>query len=183
MNYELAKELKDAGFPQRLDELSPMAITERGCTYYDEHTHALLSLVTGEISIPTLSELIEACGKDFHVLVHTTNGGMDSDKEFWGASTTKYARDFHNASTPEEAVARLWLVLNVKDIVDRTIDDTFLEDIRAFSGLDVQTFEDCYVIKPGRIIDIRKEGTRLRAIWQEDKKHLIVREFFNYGDT
>lgn len=65
-------------------------------------------------NISTPSELIEACGEHFHSLKLLSNGNWrcyggiiprvnDSD---WG-----YAR---SGSTPEEAVANLWLALNKK---------------------------------------------------------------------
>jgi hypothetical protein len=58
------------------------------------------------------------------------------------------------------------------------VNEEFLERIREFSGLDVQTIERWHLMKHGRIIDMRNDGMRLRAIWQEEKKHLVVREFW-----
>lgn len=100
MNYELAKELKDAGYPQKGDFiwcdlsgykkllcrlcLDPM---NRRFGSYDELCVA-----------PTLSELIAACGDEFHSLVKFGDS-------VWRASE-------HRGSTPEEAVARLWLAIH-----------------------------------------------------------------------
>lgn len=84
MKYELAKKLKEAGFPQK----SPNREKDEWL-YYE----------------PTLSELIEACGVEFNSLVKFGS--------YWSAS----ANDFElngKGSTPEEAVANLWLVLNSK---------------------------------------------------------------------
>lgn len=101
ISYELAKSLKDAGFPQP-----------------DGHARGILSFkgsFVDEAYIPTLSELIEACGDRFHCLVHEMNGGIDSDREFWSAGTTRDVTDWQNGSTPEEAVAQLYLKLHAKE--------------------------------------------------------------------
>ena len=105
MNYELAKKLKDAGFPLRdtygsdldmfADELS---ITIDGTTYMK----------------PTLSELIEACGDRFHALER-----KQFEKIIVWVSYSNETNDlgieahiFKNGDTPEKAVANLWLELN-----------------------------------------------------------------------
>lgn len=100
IDYSLAKQLKDAGFPQ--------------IKAYGQY---LPDTESGRIDVayaPSLSELIEACGKDFNCLVHTTNGGVDSDKEFWSAGVDAISINWSNGHTPEEAVAKLWLALNKK---------------------------------------------------------------------
>lgn len=85
--YELAKELKDAGFPQH--PKGDYGTHDCGCTniYY---------------CTPTLSELIEACGQEFDCLDNLRTEG-------WAANSRKYRIV---RRTPEEAVARLWLALN-----------------------------------------------------------------------
>lgn len=97
MNYELAKELKDAGFPQT-DE--PNICGHCGDGGPDT-----------EVRYPTLSELIEACGDRFASLIRK-NGGWESNSKF--LSNKDGTVDAHNwiGSTPEEAVTRLWLALN-----------------------------------------------------------------------
>ncbi len=107
MNYELAKELKDAGFPQEVDESIPaphiFLAPERHVsepTFQDELAYA-----------PTLSELIEAIGvENFGSLSHYGDEWIcsfynldDSTRQVEGSGVT-----------PEEAVARLWLALNPK---------------------------------------------------------------------
>jgi hypothetical protein len=91
MNYELAKELKDAGWPQ--DKLPVGGYSREPCY------------------IPTLEELIEACGGKFHSLAR-------ADKEWWASELLEpFADKFPlrvGGSTPTEAVARLWLALNEK---------------------------------------------------------------------
>lgn len=90
MNYDLAKELKDAGFPQ-IESEAPTGIGDgKG----------------NACRLPTLSELIEACGDSFHALGHI-------GKEWQAVANNGLMRN--EAKTPEEAVARLWLVLNKHD--------------------------------------------------------------------
>ena len=91
MNYELANKLKDAGFPQK--EVKQYPFVEN---YYS----------------PTLTELIEACGRFFNRMDRNelTDGSVE-----WGAQC--YDDEKGNSgygSTPIEAVAHLWLSLNKK---------------------------------------------------------------------
>jgi hypothetical protein len=96
MTYELAKELKDAGFSQ-LEGI-------QGWIYEDGTANNFRPL-TPHAKNPTLSELIEACGEiDFH-LQHFVG-------EDWGAWG---GREVGHGPNPEEAVARLWLALNRKE--------------------------------------------------------------------
>jgi len=97
MKNELAKKLKDAGFPFR-PRVAEVNIFPPE-TFY----------------IPTLEELIEACGENFHCLVFTNNGGVDSDEKFWSAGTSSVVKDWVNGSTPLEAVANLYLALHGKE--------------------------------------------------------------------
>jgi hypothetical protein len=98
MNYELAKELREAGFEQK--PFNGRADKEGNWVY-----------------TPTLSELIEACGEGFETLSRDTTS-PDS-------SVCWIANNYHDADAPEEkilgwyegptpdiAVARLWLALN-----------------------------------------------------------------------
>jgi hypothetical protein len=96
MTYELATKLKDAGFPLRKPG--------------SERVHFEITHEIGQPSIfiyPTLSELIEACGDDFHQLLHITSNDL------WFAEGFD-TRQRETGSTPEEAVAKLWLALNGK---------------------------------------------------------------------
>ena len=54
-----------------------------------------------------LEELIKACGEWFEALIARGNGD-DDNWEVRGKDTR------YNASTPEEATAKLWLALNTK---------------------------------------------------------------------
>lgn len=86
MNYELAKQLGDAGWP----------VDASAWTFYDGHEQS--------VPAPTLEELIEACGDDF---VRLRKSG--SLWEAWGYFL-KNGHDIH-ALTPTEAVAMLYLAL------------------------------------------------------------------------
>jgi len=94
MTYELAKQLKHAGFPLRKPR----------------NQHIAFEIIEDSESVgifvyPTLSELIEACGDRFYSLRHTVKwfaaGAFNPQdiRELWGESA-------------EEAVAKLWLALN-----------------------------------------------------------------------
>lgn len=105
MNYELAKQLKDAGFPQITNNHD--YYTNVGMIFRMWSTRPLKG---DEIFIPTLSELIKACGDEFislDKLVH-------EEKNNWKArgKITKSKLVHIAGSTPEEAVAKLWLELN-----------------------------------------------------------------------
>lgn len=102
MNYKLAKQLCDAGFPQVVRRSLPWATA-------DGHSNA--TKLEGDVLLPSLEELIEACvplaeyGGDFH-LEHL-------EGEEWGANVDCHrGGDWLRGTTPTEAVARLWLALN-----------------------------------------------------------------------
>jgi hypothetical protein len=94
IDNELAKELKQAGFPQTIHH------NARGVVDYLEtdangRTHI--------VSVPTLEELIEECGAAF-----------DSVERVSYAPFLARGREIVQATgqTPIEAVARLWLTLH-----------------------------------------------------------------------
>ena len=98
MNYELAKQLKDAGFPQTRRDATIPSTDPR----YDVEP----------LMFPTLEELIEACGTAFRSLTFHF-----SDKQ-WTALAAKQEMPqprHRTGSTPTEAVARLWLALAAKE--------------------------------------------------------------------
>ena len=104
MNYELVRELKEAGFPQDLggQREERCYIHERGHMYTYENASFDV-----ELYIPNLEELLEACGDAFSSLnrfphVWTCHG--------YG----KTSIEIKEGKTPTEAVARLWLALNKK---------------------------------------------------------------------
>jgi hypothetical protein len=97
ISYELAKQLKDAGFPYK----------------YFMWGEYELQPPNQDLRFPTLEELIEACGDDFRSLDFTLLPSKAWHAVGTNASPTHTLTYFH-ASTPTEAVARLWLALNKK---------------------------------------------------------------------
>lgn len=103
MNYELAKQLKDAGFQQKGSNGFPGIMNIDG----DQ-----------ELYYPSLEELIEACGDKFDRLERwddtewrvymTEEAFANSDNECSVVECCGY----DTGLTPEQAVARLWLNLN-----------------------------------------------------------------------
>lgn len=103
MNYELAKRLKDAGFPQGQYRLGNR-IYPNTDEYEEDGAH-----------IPTLSELIEACGDRFDYLERGVDGCWYAYHEVFPRDDKDLSGDiFGKGSTACEAVALLWLALNDK---------------------------------------------------------------------
>ena len=105
MNYELAKELKEARFPQGHNN------GEGGCPGNPDNDAACYHYSDDLAFLPTLSELREACGRDFRL--------QNSNPDLWQADNCGDFNTFRKGehtvgvgSTPEEAVARLYLALN-----------------------------------------------------------------------
>ena len=88
MNYELAKKLKDAGYPQDFSDGRIAVVNSNNSDYAFP---------------PTLSELIDACGDGFDYLERYT-------KDIWTATDGDYI--FEQGLTPEDAVANLYIKLN-----------------------------------------------------------------------
>jgi hypothetical protein len=110
MNYELAKKLKEAGFPEAemTEERELVHITER-CVANNPAECTLI--------IPTLSELIEACGKRYiKIEKHYAKNPLQyiSDEKIIWFEASADDKDIHTGKTPEEAVASLYLALNNK---------------------------------------------------------------------
>ena len=91
MDYELCKKLKEAGFPIT-------GVTWRWKMLEDgtDQEH---------VPHPTLSELIEVCGDNLQSMIRRGNGEGDE----WEARSRD---ERFNASTLDEAVAKLWLALS-----------------------------------------------------------------------
>lgn len=107
MNYELTLKLKEAGLPLR--KMPP------GKNDEDEEVYGIDGFYW---YVPALSELIEACGNMF--VLHSP-GSLDVNEEYyvhgdvWTAYSQRKETNCHSeGSTPEEAVAKLWLQLNTK---------------------------------------------------------------------
>ncbi len=105
MNYNLAKELKDAGFPQ-----------EYALSFiFEDDSQSVFESFAPHAKLPTLSELIEACvggetcffNLEQHGITVWRCRRLDPKSD---TSMTTWA----TGSTPEEAVASLWLSLHNK---------------------------------------------------------------------
>lgn len=112
ISYELAKELKEVGFPQ-------------GCTAWvfyllqtsDNKPHSLLRIrntlggykfaeILDCIDAPDLSDLISWCGDDFEALYHRVHN------KTWVSASSQVMMGGY--STPEEAVACLGMAIHKK---------------------------------------------------------------------
>lgn len=108
MNYELAKKLKDAGFPQKEHTDAPVFwIMPSNALFLDSKMKPLKTYCY----LPTLSELIGACGDSFSALHRRSRRFKETEKLYWTAWTYDSYSSSRNGSTPEEAVANLWISL------------------------------------------------------------------------
>ena len=129
ITHELAKKLKEAGFPQNCE-----AQYERDTYIYGKCYDGFNVFNKGvdrgggdaEVDCPNLSELIEACGDDFDSLCRCGDLYQSSKAEAC-SNGEKVAGGFEASSietedycvwawgdSAEEAVAKLWLELNKK---------------------------------------------------------------------
>ncbi len=122
MKYELAKELKDAGFEQHftIGDVMDIWLTGEGHSWTRNSHHEIREDMDKDIAcrVVPLSELIEACGED---LSHIKRYPVDDEVYWWAVShTTDYPKGHalegnnieEQGKNPEEAVAKLWLALN-----------------------------------------------------------------------
>lgn len=99
ISYKLAKQLKDAGFQQGFDDHSGGKWIDKSEEIFDHETG-----LGDEMYIPTLSELIEACGDKLDIILKMEDGNHKVGKFGYYPSAT--------GKSLEEAVAKLWLELN-----------------------------------------------------------------------
>ncbi len=108
MNYQLALQLKEAGFPQTTEFFHEEFEDADNQRYHRPHyiygirKGEAPSVEQGLIADPTLSELIEACGEKIAFRLQFV-------AHKWLAEN---CGKLGIGSTPEEAVANLWLALN-----------------------------------------------------------------------
>jgi len=108
MEYELAKQLKEAGFPQK-----SQFWWHKGKIKWQGGTSKTFEkmVATGYVAAPTISELIEACEGKLFALYRTANGQWFADyheKDNW--LSPKKSTDIFD--TLEEVIAKLWLALH-----------------------------------------------------------------------
>jgi len=111
MDYTLAKELKDAGYPQK----------DGTHTFEDGALRAGWSPTDNSAYVPSLEELIDACPKDLPrgdtFTLGSGKGGQSWTATYFDFRNNRITSEevfIQSAATPIEAVARLWLALNKK---------------------------------------------------------------------
>lgn len=130
MDYALAKQLKDAGFPQKSGpvwvHVIKKTITDKHTGYKHERPegwvyHNFVALPQKGLakaiewcSSPRLKELIEACGEGFKVLYKHHDRFLASTDTLTDETLKGLIEENYGGSTPEIAVANLWLALNKK---------------------------------------------------------------------
>jgi len=104
ITYELAKQLKDAGFPQTWPQPDYMEIHDA------IKVSNIMDKYKKDVYMPTLPELIVEC-------TLTGDIGLVKNIDGWSCAFHDHTNNIHElgqGSTPEEAVANLWLELQVK---------------------------------------------------------------------
>ena len=95
MDYELAKKLDAAGFPQG------------GTGRWIGAPDALVMRATDRVYVPTLEELLAASGSQFNRLEYLSDA--TEPRRRWVAWSTNLDSARHYGGSPAEAVAHLWL--------------------------------------------------------------------------
>lgn len=116
LSYETALKLKNTGFPQGKGYIY---LSIKGNAYHSAFTKLIYCKSNPNkqypnnewLYAPTLSELIEVCGDKFGMLLRLP--GSDMGFASWLAQSA-YDNFTGKGSTPEEAVANLWLQLHNK---------------------------------------------------------------------
>lgn len=126
IDYNLARRLKDAGFPQKGFWFYSSDETNTPCLTYQTNpydTAGMVNIAVGDKDVvaprfqkivlcyaPALEELIEACGDRFASLLCNHN---DTGWKWRAMANGRFGANVEG-TTPEEAVANLWLLLNKK---------------------------------------------------------------------
>ncbi len=109
LSYKTAKELERAGFRRKGFNESEISLLIG--------EEAKEKDVRNSILFTELSELIEACGNvEFRLHCYPKGFGLDVTGEPWYVIERPNWGDMPRCSTPEEAVAALWLALNEKSL-------------------------------------------------------------------
>lgn len=103
MTYELAKQLKEAGFPQKDIDCEDRWVCCIHSNYFTSDGDR-----NDTPYQPTLSELIEACEESIHGILMIDKFGAGVKR----AKCTTPDIDWIQGSSNEEAVAKLWLALH-----------------------------------------------------------------------
>ncbi len=107
ITYELAKKLKDVGFPQNSYDKNGTPVARLGRMSGNQDRINFQE----EVIAPSLSELIEECGMGFETL-------HEDSFENWFAGIYNWYDHYwvtiETGKTPEEAVANLYIKLHEK---------------------------------------------------------------------
>lgn len=124
MNYELAKQLKDAGFPLK-------------CSEYNREDFVFgVAIKDGQqIMYPLLGELIEACGDVQDFTLYRRFNGENYWIACWISRDSGITQIRSEGSTPLEAVANLWLAINRGKRLINRFEGSFDPDKRPYEGL------------------------------------------------
>ena len=113
IDYTLAAELRDAGFPQRgAGKMLSAPIEVRPHNINDDYVVPYQETLKRYAYLPTLEELIEACGFQLEAITQQqSHAGSE-----WVAIPFYGNKKSGKGTTPTEAVARLYLALNKKSL-------------------------------------------------------------------
>lgn len=129
IDYKLSKKLKDIGFPQEYQKTKPImdwayddgeelhllhSDNDTGWWIGNDYTHSDMKMEEVKkdwVKCPTLSELIKACGRLDFKLRQTYSA---YENLLFYVIERPGMDDMERCSTPEEAVANLYLELNKK---------------------------------------------------------------------
>jgi hypothetical protein len=112
MEYPLAKQLKECGFPQD-GKYRTIDRHVDGTNPPMNMTFVAYEKATDCCFVPSLSELIEACGEEFGGLVWRQTASEENGISRQWIAFPFMARDCeHLGSSPEVAVAKLYIALH-----------------------------------------------------------------------
>ncbi len=114
INYDLARKLRDAGFPQDQQDLCDVWLDDSQGVWTREFKN---TMPVSACLVPTLAQLIAACGEGFGGLWRSGGKGWTCANPIWNGNWAGSEDEPDNALafqsiTPEEAVAHLWLAIN-----------------------------------------------------------------------
>lgn len=114
LDYDTCLKLKEAGFSQELEKGDWYFYEKRKGVWLLDSDFRAAALLGKTTKLPTLSELIEACGERFIGLDSPRVGDSYKTADLWAATGMRGERDLWTlgeGETPEQAVANLFLAI------------------------------------------------------------------------